>query len=59
MNAACIVDAVRTPIAKGKASGAYAGVHPVDLHAHALRARLERTAIDPLAIDDSPVGSSR
>jgi len=36
-----------------KASGSYAGIRPVDLYAHALRALLERTAIDPLAIDYS------
>ncbi|HKN51621.1 MAG TPA: thiolase family protein, partial [Amycolatopsis sp.] len=29
-----------------------AGVHPVDLHAHAIRSLVERTGIDPAAIDD-------
>ena len=52
MNAAVIVDAVRTPLAKGKPGGAYADIHPVDLHAHALRAIVERTGIDPVVIDD-------
>lgn len=49
---AVIVDAVRTPIAKGNSSGAYAGVHAVDLHAHALRSLVERTALDPGEVDD-------
>ncbi|MEV6413002.1 thiolase family protein [Kribbella sp. NPDC051718] len=49
---AVIVDAVRTPIAKGKPGGAYSDVHPVDLHAHALRALVDRTGIDPALVDD-------
>ncbi|WP_433612898.1 thiolase family protein [Prescottella agglutinans] len=52
MNAAVIVDAVRTPLAKGKPGGAYSEVHPVDLHAATLRALVERTGIDPGRIDD-------
>jgi acetyl-CoA acyltransferase len=52
MRDAVIVDAVRTPVGKGKAGGALAGVHPVDLHAHAIRELVERTGIDPALIDD-------
>jgi acetyl-CoA acetyltransferase len=52
MTSAVIVDAVRTPIAKGKPGGAYADIHPVDLHAHALRALIDRTGIDPALVDD-------
>jgi acetyl-CoA acyltransferase len=52
MSSAVIVDAVRTPLAKGKANGAYADIHPVDLHAHALRALVDRTGIDPAVVDD-------
>ena len=52
MRDAVIVDAVRTPIGKGKPGGALSGVHPVDLHAHALRALVERTGIDPALVDD-------
>ncbi|ADJ46383.1 acetyl-CoA acyltransferase [Amycolatopsis mediterranei S699] len=52
MTDAVIVDAVRTPIGKGKPSGTLAGVHPVDLHAHALRSLVERTGVDPVRIDD-------
>jgi acetyl-CoA acyltransferase len=49
---AVIVDAVRTPVAKGKAGGAYSEIHAVDLHAHTLAALVERTGIDPAVVDD-------
>jgi acetyl-CoA acyltransferase len=49
---AVIVDAVRTPIGKGKPTGSLSPVHPVDLLAHTLRALTERTGIDPALIDD-------
>ncbi|QRP49879.1 thiolase family protein [Amycolatopsis sp. FDAARGOS 1241] len=52
MRDAVIVDAVRTPIGKGKPTGRLAGVHPVDLHAHAIRSLVERTGLDPAVIDD-------
>jgi len=49
---AVIVDAVRTPVAKGKPGGAYSEIHAVDLHAHTLAALVERTGIDPAVVDD-------
>ena len=52
MRDAVIVDAVRTPLAKGKPGGAYAQVHPVELHAHVLRALVDRTGLDPAEVDD-------
>jgi acetyl-CoA acyltransferase len=53
MREAVIVDAVRTPVGRGKAGkGALNPVHPVDLLAHSLRALVERTGIDPERIDD-------
>lgn len=52
MRDAVIVDAVRTPIGRGKPTGALHSVHPVDLMAHSLRALVERTGIDPALIDD-------
>ena len=52
MNDAVIIDAVRTPTGKGKPSGVLAGLHPVDLHAHAIRSLLERTGIDSAAVSD-------
>ncbi|HWD05187.1 MAG TPA: thiolase family protein [Amycolatopsis sp.] len=52
MRDAVIIDAVRTPIGKGKPTGRLAGMHPVDLHAHAIRSLVERTGVDPALIDD-------
>jgi acetyl-CoA C-acetyltransferase len=54
MAEAFIAGAVRTAI--GKRNGALAGVHPVDLGAHALRALVDRTGVDPGAIDDVIMG---
>ncbi len=54
MAEAFIAGAVRTPI--GKRNGSLAGVHPVDLGAHALRALVDRTGVDPAAIDDVIMG---
>ncbi|MFF3191857.1 thiolase family protein [Streptomyces misionensis] len=52
MRDAVIVEAVRTPIGKGKSNGALAHVHPVQLLAHTLGALVERSGIDPALIDD-------
>lgn len=52
MRDAVIIDAVRTPVGKGKPGGSLSGVHPVDLHAHAIRELVERAGIDPALIDD-------
>jgi acetyl-CoA acyltransferase len=53
MREAVIVDAVRTPIGRGKAGkGALNPIHPVDLLAHSLRELVARTGIDPARVDD-------
>jgi acetyl-CoA acyltransferase len=52
MRDAVIVEAVRTPIGKGKANGALHGINAVDLLAHSLKAVVERTGIDAALIDD-------
>jgi len=52
MRDAVIVEAVRTPIGKGKPTGGLASVHPVDLLAHSLREVVGRSGIDPALIDD-------
>ncbi|NEW27099.1 thiolase family protein [Nocardia cyriacigeorgica] len=52
MRDAVIVDAVRTPIAKGKPGGTLSGIHPTDLSAHVLTALAERTGLDPALVDD-------
>jgi acetyl-CoA C-acetyltransferase len=51
---AYIVGAVRTPV--GKRNGGLAGLNPVDLGAHALRALVERTGIDAGAVEDVIMG---
>jgi acetyl-CoA C-acetyltransferase len=50
MTEAYLVDAVRTPV--GRRGGGLAAVHPADLGAHVLRGLVERTGIDPAAVDD-------
>ncbi|MFI1196221.1 acetyl-CoA C-acetyltransferase [Micromonospora sp. NPDC020750] len=47
---AYLVDAVRTPVTRR--NGGLSGVHPADLGAHVLRALVDRTGIDPAAVDD-------
>jgi len=56
MSRPVIVDAVRTPMGKGKPGGALADVHPVDLLAGILTALVERNGIDPGRIDDIVIG---
>ena len=51
-----IVDAVRTPMGRGRPGGALAGVHPVELLAQTLQALIKRNGIDPGTVDDVIVG---
>jgi acetyl-CoA C-acetyltransferase len=51
---AYIVDAVRTPV--GKRGGGLSSAHPADLGAHVLTSLVERTGVDPEAIDDVVFG---
>ncbi|MCB2096643.1 MAG: thiolase family protein [Parvularculaceae bacterium] len=53
---AVIIDAVRSPFAKGRPDGALAGLHPVDLYAQILRALVARTDVDPALIEDVITG---
>jgi acetyl-CoA C-acetyltransferase len=50
MAEAYIVDAVRTPV--GKRGGGLANVHSADLGAHVLKALIDRTGVDPGAVED-------
>jgi acetyl-CoA C-acetyltransferase len=50
MPEAYIIDAVRTPV--GRRRGGLASVHPADLGAHVLRGLVDRTGIDPAAVED-------
>ena len=52
MRDAVIVEAVRTPLGKGRANGALHGDHPADLLARTLASLVERAGIDPAAVDD-------
>ncbi|MFT4158092.1 MAG: thiolase family protein [Microbacterium sp.] len=53
---AVLVDAVRTPVGRGKPGGALAEVHPVDLAAGVLRAVLDRSGLESRQIDDVLLG---
>ena len=55
MPEAFIVDAVRTPV--GRRGGALSTVHPADLGAHSIKALIERTGVDPGAVDDCIFGN--
>ncbi|MFY2787520.1 thiolase family protein [Rhodococcus sp. MALMAid1271] len=52
MRDAVIVEAVRTPVGRGKVNGTLHPEHPVDLMAHSLREVVQRSGIDPIQIDD-------
>jgi acetyl-CoA C-acetyltransferase len=54
MPEAYIVDAIRTPV--GKRGGGLSQVHPADLGAHVITSLVERTGIDPAAVEDVVFG---
>ncbi len=54
MPEAYIVGAVRTPV--GRRRGALASMHSADLGGHVLSALVERTGVDPGAVDDVVMG---
>ncbi len=54
MPEAYIVDAVRTPV--GKRGGSLSSIHPADLGAITLNALMERTGVDPGAVEDVVMG---
>ena len=56
MREAVIIDAVRTPLGRGKKNGALAGRHPVDLAAEPLKALIQRTGLDPNLVEDVIMG---
>jgi acetyl-CoA acetyltransferase family protein len=51
-----IIDAIRTPIGRGKADGALHGIHPVDLLAQTLNALIERAGVDKAHVEDIVTG---
>jgi acetyl-CoA acetyltransferase family protein len=62
MRDAVIVDAVRSPMAKGrppkdgKAGGALSSLHPVELLAQTLKGLIDRNDVDPAEVDDVIMG---
>ena len=54
---AWIIDGVRTPRGKGKATGALHGVHPQELLAQCLNALVDRVEVEPTQVDDVIVGN--
>ncbi|POM26906.1 putative acyltransferase [Actinomadura rubteroloni] len=54
MAEAYIVGAVRTPV--GTKKGALKDVHPADLGAHVLKELVDRTGVDPAAVEDVIMG---
>ena len=55
-NQAFIIDAVRTPMGRGKAGGALSGLHAIDVLQPVLRALIERNHLDPGTVDDVIAG---
>jgi len=51
---AYIIDAIRTPV--GRRGGGLSAVHPADLGAHSISALLDRTGVDPAAVEDVVFG---
>lgn len=62
VRSAVIVDAIRSPLGKGKMpkdgrpGGSLSSVHPADLLGQVLRQLIERTGIDPALVDDVITG---
>src|SRR5438445_1637890 len=54
MPEAVILEAIRSPI--GKRNGSLSGTHPVDLLGTVLQSLVERTGVDPGAIQDNITG---
>ncbi|WP_321964863.1 thiolase family protein [Paraburkholderia sp. J7] len=55
-HSAVIVDAVRSPMGRTKAGGAFVDLHPVDLLSQVLKQLIERNDLDPGSVDDVMIG---
>lgn len=51
-----IVDAIRSPMGRGKPGGALSTLHPADLLGQILTALLDRSGLDPATVDDVLIG---
>ncbi|WP_018636309.1 thiolase family protein [Parafrankia elaeagni] len=56
MAEAVIIDAVRSPMGKGKPGGALSSLHAVDLLAQVLQALVNRSGLDPGLVEDVLIG---
>ena len=56
---AVVVDAIRTPVGRGKAGGGLADVHPVDLLAGVLEQLVARSELDPALVEDVVTGCAQ
>ncbi|CCQ14867.1 3-ketoacyl-CoA thiolase (Thiolase I, acetyl-CoA transferase) [Rhodococcus sp. AW25M09] len=56
MTRAVIVDAVRSPMGKGKIGGGLSHLHPADLLGRILRQVVDRSALDAALVDDVIIG---
>lgn len=56
MESAVIIDAVRTPMGRGKPGGSLSGINAVDLLAQTLSALMDRNDVDPATVDDVVTG---
>jgi acetyl-CoA acyltransferase len=56
MHDAVIIDAVRTPLGRGREDGGLINIHPTELLALTLKAIIERTGVDPGLVDDVIAG---
>jgi len=55
-SSAVVVEVVRTPMGRGRATGALASVHAVELLAQAITGLMERAGVDPALVDDVLIG---
>jgi acetyl-CoA acyltransferase len=51
-----IVDAIRSPMGRGKPGGALSTLHPAELLGQVLTALLDRNGLDPATVDDVLIG---
>jgi acetyl-CoA acyltransferase len=53
---AVIIDAIRSPMGRGKVGGMLSDIHPSELLASIFRGLVERSGIDPATVDDLLIG---
>lgn len=56
MRQAFIIDAIRSPMGRGRSNSVFAGTHPTELLAQVLRSLVERNNLDAGQVDDVIIG---